>query len=407
MDDGLLVFNAGSSSLKFALYAYTDSDDQPQLMLRGQIAGIGAGPVFSEWNRRGESPVADEYPDLSLVGSHDDAISKVLEWIQKKAVGINLIGVGHRVVHGGGKRRSPALVTPQLMQELGSLCLLAPHHQPHNLAAIRAVAAEYPALPQVACFDTAFHADQPEVARRLPLPRRYRKRGVIRYGFHGLSYEFIAGAVPAYNGGAVPRRLIVAHLGNGASLCAIEDGVAKATTMGFSTLDGVMMGTRSGSIDPGVLLHLMREEGMGEAQLTELVYNQCGLLGVSGISQDMRELLASSDPRAAEAVELYCYTLIQALGSLIGVMEGLDGIVFTGGIGEHAAEIRTSLCSKLQWIGLLLDEPANAANGSLITQPDSRVKAWVIPTDEELVIARHTGRLIQGMRSSNNPVSAT
>ena len=262
-------------------------------------------------------------------------------------------------------RRTPALVTPELMLELDALSPLAPHHQPHNLAAIRAVSATAPELPQVACFDTAFHATQPDVARRLPLPRALRDKGLQRYGFHGLSYEYITSAVPAYNGGDLPERLLVAHLGNGASLCAIRDGESVATSMGFSTLDGLLMGTRSGSIDPGVLLHLMREEQMDEAALSKLLYDESGLLGVSGISADMQVLLGSSEAAAAEAVDLFCYTLVRAIGSMAAALDGIDALVFTGGIGEHAAVIRSKVCERLGWLGVDFDAAANESGDAV------------------------------------------
>lgn len=395
MKHGILTLNAGSSSLKFAVFALDERGEAPLRVLRGQVGGIGSSPRIKAWNARGEAIAVGTAPDPTSVVGHKDALDWVLDWVYRQSTDIQLIGVGHRVVHGGRNQRQPALVTPALLQELDALCPLAPHHQPHNLSAIRAVAAKAEALPQVACFDTAFHANQPDVARRLPLPRRYREQGLMRYGFHGLSYEYIVSAVPAYNDGELPARLIAAHLGNGASLCAIEAGVGIATTMGFSTLDGIMMGTRCGAIDPGVLLHLMHQEDLGESELSELVYNQCGLLGVSGLSSDMQVLLGSADPRAAEAVDLFCYSVIQALGSLIMVMQGTDGLVFTGGIGEHAAAVRASVCRRLHWLGLLLDESANDSNGPLISAPESSIRVWVIPTDEELVIARHSSRLLQ------------
>lgn len=396
----VLVLNAGSSSLKFAVYRAGETLDRTDALLRGQIAGIGASPVFDAKVASGGA--AGEAVTLAVaeLDTHRKAIEFALRWIGDNADGTTLAGVGHRVVHGGADRRAPALVTDQLMSELDALAPLAPHHQPHNLAAIRAISSTRPDLPQIACFDTAFHAGQPVVARRLPLPARLKSQGLQRYGFHGLSYEFINAEVPAYNGGRRPQRLIVAHLGNGASLCAIRDGRSIATSMGFSTLDGLLMGTRCGSIDPGVLLHLMREQGMDEKALSSLLYNESGLLGVSGLSGDMQVLLGSDEPGAAEAVELFCYTLVRGIGSMAAALGGIDALVFTGGIGEHAAPVRKTVCDQLAWLGVTFDDAANDAGRPLLTKAGSRVPVWVIPANEECVIARHTIRLVEGGRSA-------
>jgi acetate kinase len=385
MDNGILVLNAGSSSLKFAVFRETGDPDGFQAAFQGQISGIGSKPVF-----RASSIPEPQSLQPDKIGSHRQAISYALRWIGEQTGDMQLIGVGHRVVHGGPERQQPARVTPELLDALDALSPLAPHHQPHNLAAIRAVAETAPELPQVACFDTAFHTTQSTVARRLPLPQSLCEQGLQRYGFHGLSYEYITGVLPEYNGGQLPQRLIVAHLGNGASLCAIRDGESIATSMGFSTLDGLLMGTRCGSIDPGVLLHLMREQGMDERALSDLLYNKSGLLGVSGISGDMQVLLDSDSAAAAEAVELFCYTLVRAIGSMAAALGGVDALVFTGGIGEHAAAIRERVCRKLGWLGLAFDSQANLRHGPPIVTQDSDVSAWVIPTNEELVIVRHT-----------------
>ena len=394
---GVLVLNAGSSSLKFAVFQVMENADDFVVTLRGQISAIGSAPVFRAWIKTEATDGQSISNAAEEIGNHQQAIAYALSWIEQHADGLHLIGVGHRVVHGGPDRRSPALVTTELLEELDALSVLAPHHQPHNLAAIRAVAETAPNLSQVACFDTAFHATQDSIARCLPLPRALREQGLQRYGFHGLSYEFITGAVPDYNENYLPQRLIVAHLGNGASLCAIRDGKSVASSMGFSTLDGLMMGTRCGSIDPGVLLHLMREQHIDEAALSKLLYNESGLLGVSGISADMQVLLDSDDPAAAEAVELFCYTLVRAIGSMAAAIGGIDGLVFTGGIGEHAKPVREKVCRQLSWLGIDFDADANVANAASITSPGSAVKAWVIPTDEELVITRHTRRLVQAL----------
>ena len=393
-DAGVLVLNAGSSSLKFAVFRVARGGEDPSPVLQGQIAGIGAAPVLKARMEGGES----ESIEIDEIDTHQKAIDYALKWIDGQTGDLSIAGVGHRVVHGGPDRRTPALVSPELMAELDAFSRLAPHHQPHNLAAIRAVSAVAPDLPQVACFDTAFHATQPAVARRLPLPKALRDSGLQRYGFHGLSYEYITGAVPTVNAGHMPQRLLVAHLGNGASLCAIRDGQSVATTMGFSTLDGLLMGTRSGSIDPGVLLHLMHEEHMDEAALSDLLYNRSGLLGVSGISGDMQVLLNSDEPAAAEAVDLFCYTMVREIGSMAAALGGVDALVFTGGIGEHAAVIRRKVCEQLDWLGVAFDASANEAGGSVLTSPESPVRVLVIPTNEELVITRHTVRLVQDIQ---------
>ena len=392
---GLLVLNAGSSSLKFAVFGMDDDGGNalPRL-LHGQIAGIDSTPMLRASRVTPDGREQREEAKAEDIDNHQDAIAFALDWIRHQIVDVSLAGAGHRVVHGGRGRRHPALITAELLEEIDALCPLAPHHQPHNLAAIRALQAVAPQLPQVACFDTAFHAGQPEVARRLPLPACLRDKGLQRYGFHGLSYEYIVDALAARHGGAVPGRLIVAHLGNGASVCAVRDGRSVATSMGFSTLDGLLMGTRCGTLDPGVLLHLMREERMGEPELSDLLYNDSGLRGISGISADMRVLLASDDPAAADAVDSFCYTLVRTIGSMAAALEGVDALVFTGGIGEHAAQVRAQICRRLAWLGVDFDEAANAAGDAMLTSPHSRAAVWVVPTNEELVIARHTRRLV-------------
>jgi acetate kinase len=307
---------------------------------------------------------------------------------------IEPVAAGHRVVHGGDAFTHPVLVDSSVLSGLEKLVPLAPLHQPHNLAAIRALAHTRPGMPQVACFDTAFHANQPEVARRIALPREFHDAGVKRYGFHGLSYEYITSVLPRYRGKRARNRVVVAHLGNGASLCAIRDGRSVATTMGFTALDGLVMGTRPGSLDPGVVLHLIEAMGMTAAQVGDLLYRRSGLLGVSGISADMRTLLESNDPRAREAVELFVYRVSRELGSLAAAMGGLDALVFTGGIGEGSAVVRASICRAAAWLGVKLDEAANLGRRPRISAPASRVSAWVIPTDEESMIARHVQAII-------------
>ena len=331
-NDAILVLNAGSSSLKFALFE-TDRTGgaDPALRLRGQIEGIGRAVRFDLEAGVAASAPAPSPETVAGVADHDEALAVLLDWLDGAVAGMQVVAAGHRVVHGGPQRRDHALVTPALIEELAGYAALAPHHQPHNVAAIRAVAERRPNLPQAACFDTAFHADQPAVASCLPLPRLYREKGLRRYGFHGLSYEYVTAALPAVGEMPLPARLAIAHLGNGASLAAVRDGRCIATTMGFSTLDGLVMGTRSGAIDPGALLYLLREEGLDEPALTDLLYNRAGLLGVSGLSADMRTLLASGDPAAAEAVDLFCYRIVRELGSLAAALGGLDALVFTAG----------------------------------------------------------------------------
>jgi acetate kinase len=400
MGDAILVLNAGSSSLKFALFEAGGAaeGEDPALMLGGQIEGIGRSPRFlveADGSLGGGAP--PEPAQVAAAADHAGALDLLLAWIDDATVGLTFAAAGHRVVHGGERFTAPARITPEGMEYLSDLEPLAPQHQPHNLAAIRALAARLPELVQVACFDTAFHATQPKVATTMTLPAELRARGLRRYGFHGLSYEYIASALPVLyeeQGEAPPKRVVVAHLGNGASLCAIEDGRSVATTMGFSTLDGLVMGTRSGAQDPGVILYLLREDGLDYEGLTDLLYNRSGLLGLSGVSADMRKLLESDAPGAKLAVEVFCYRLTRELGSLAAALGGLDALVFTGGIGARAAPIRTAVCQGAAWLGVALDEAANAHHGPCLTRPDSRTKAWVLPTNEELVIARHTRALV-------------
>jgi acetate kinase len=305
-----------------------------------------------------------------------------------------LVGVGHRVVHGGAAYARPVRVDAQVLAALRELEPLAPLHQPNNLAPIAAILERNPALPQVACFDTAFHRTNPELAQMFALPYEYFEQGVRRYGFHGLSYEYVASTLPAIDARAAAGRTVVLHLGNGSSLCALQGGISVASTMGFTALDGLMMGTRSGSIDPGVLLYLMDERGLSTRDLERLLYSDSGLLGVSGVSSDMRTLLASEAPRARLAIDLYCYRIRRELGSLAAALGGLDALVFTAGVGENAAAIRAAVCRDAGWLGVELDEQANAASATKISAPGSRVTVWRLPTNEELMIARQTAATI-------------
>jgi acetate kinase len=396
MADLILVVNAGSSSLKFR--AYDAGGGTPQLLLRGQIESLYTEPHFSASGASGEHREEQRWPAGTALG-HDGAIAHIGDFLRSHRGDNRLVAAGHRVVHGGMRFTQPTLVTPEVIDELAALVPLAPLHQPHNLAPIRALAQLRPDLPQVACFDTAFHHTAPEQAQAFALPHDITARGVRRYGFHGLSYEYIASRLPEVAPAAARGRTVVAHLGNGASMCALREGRSIASTMGFTAVDGLVMGTRCGSVDAGVILYLMDELKMDTRAVEDLIYKRSGLLGVSGISSDMRTLLASEDPRARFAVELFSYRIGRELGSLAAALEGVDALVFTGGIGERAVPIRERACRQAGWLGLELDPAANAADGPRISADGSRMAAWVIPTDEELMIARHTFDLLQGGRS--------
>jgi acetate kinase len=365
MSDAIGVLNAGSSNLKYAVYAIA--------------GGPGAEP----------ERIADGQREDADAGAALDAIRSAVPR------GGRLAALGHRVVHGGPSFRGPVRIDANALREIERLEPLAPLHQPQNVAAIRAVAAADPALVQVACFDTSFHRSAPAQAQAFALPRAWADAGLHRYGFHGLSYESIAGSLPRVAPEIAGRKVVVAHLGNGASLCAMAGGRSVATTMGFSALDGLVMGTRCGALDPGVLLYLMRQHALGPAEIEDLLYHRSGLLGVSGISGDMRVLLASQDPRAREAVELFVYRVGRELGSMAAALGGLDALVFTGGIGENAAEIRARVVRGASWLGIQLDAAANAHGGPRISEGGTAASAWVIPTDENAVIARHASALLR------------
>jgi acetate kinase len=395
MADAILVLNAGSSSLKFSAFL---AGEPPEPLLRGQLEGLFTQPHFVARDQVGGVAGEKEWAAGTRLG-HDGAIEFLFAWGRGAALrGHRIVAAGHRVVHGGLKFTQPVLIDPEVLAALDAFVPLAPLHQPHNLAAIRAIVQRVPELPQVACFDTAFHRTQPAVAQAFALPRHYAAEGVLRYGFHGLSYEYIASVLPGTDARAAPGRTVVAHLGNGASLCAMKGGQSVASTMGFTAVDGLSMGTRCGALDPGVLLYLMDRHAMDARALEKLIYQQSGLLGVSGISSDVRTLLASPDPRAAEALDLFVYRIGRELGSLAAALGGLDALVFTGGIGENAAAIRGRVCRDAAWLGLELDAAANDAGRPRISRGGSRVTAWVIPTNEELMIARHTRRLLAGKR---------
>jgi len=387
MDDYAVVLNAGSSSLKFCVYR-DPGNHAWQLAARGQVDGIGTSPRFAVHDASGGT--LDERPLGAEVRGGGDALDVLAKWLRMRYGGTRVLGVGHRVVHGGSRYAAPTRVTPQVLQDLRDLVPLAPLHQPHNIAAIEAVEARLPDVPQVACFDTSFHRGQPPVATLVPLPEDIRRRGVQRYGFHGLSYEYIASSLPRTAPEIARGRVIVAHLGSGASLCALDDGRSVDSTLGFTALDGLCMGTRPGTVDPGVILYLFQGLGLSASEVETILYKRSGLLGISGTSNDMRALLASSDPNARLAVDYFVYRAAKEIGALTAVLGGLDGLVFTAGIGERSSEIRRRICEASKWLGISLDAEANDRSGPRISRPDSRVSAWVIPTNEELMIARHT-----------------
>ena len=388
-DACIAVVNAGSSSVKFAIYG---ADARQDVRYRGRIEGIGTAPRLQVARPDGETVAERSWPADQL-----DVRAATLEVLQTAAgliQGTAIAGVGHRVVHGGRDFAAPVRVDSAVMAALEKLVPLAPLHQPFNLAPIEAIAKAAPHVAQVACFDTAFHRTQPAIAELFGLPRNFAEEGVRRYGFHGLSYEYVAGRLKEIAPELADRRVIIAHLGNGASLCAMKNGRSIATTMGFTTADGLLMGTRCGSLDPGVILYLMDERKMGVREVEDLVYRRSGLLGVSGISSDMRSLRASHEAAAAEAIALFVYRVVREVGSFAAALGGLDGLVFTAGIGENDAKTRAEIAAGCAWLGLELDDSRNARGAGRISRDDSRVEAWVVPTDEEAMIARHTAAVL-------------
>ncbi len=391
MDDYAIVLNAGSSSLKFCVYCRPESSWR--LEARGQIDGIGTSPRLTVSNGAGARFV-DDALDKSVVHDGRAALDALATWLRSHYGGARVLGVGHRVVHGGAMFTGPTIVTPEVLESLRTLVPLAPLHQPHNLAAIDAVAARLPDVPQVACFDTSFHRGQAAVAEVIPLPRDVCRDGVQRYGFHGLSYEYIASVLPEVAPEIATGRVIVAHLGSGASMCALNNGRSVDHTLGFTALDGLCMGTRPGAVDPGVILYLFQSLGLSAAEVETILYKKSGLLGISGISNDMRDLTGSSEPGARLAVDYFVYRAAKEIGALAAVLGGIDGLVFTAGIGENSAEIRSRICEASAWLGIELDHEANTRRAPRISTAGSRVSAWVIPTNEELMIARHTALLL-------------
>jgi acetate kinase len=397
MKTNLLVVNAGSSSIKFAVWPVGGT--AREAVLRGQISGIGHVPHFKARSAAGK--LLADTPWKQNDGSREALFRTLSAWIEEHTAGATLAAAGHRVVHGGTRFTAPVAINEGVMQDLEKLVPLAPLHQPHNLVAIRALAAAHPNLPQVACFDTAFHSGHADVASRMALPRALHDAGVRRYGFHGLSYEYIMRDLRKRAPALAAGRIVVAHLGSGASLCAVRDGVSVDSTMGFTALDGLPMGTRCGSIDAGVLLFLM-EHGTGHETMQHLLYHESGLLGASGgISDDMRDLLASDRAEAAQAVDLFVYRAVREIGAMVACMGGIDGLIFTAGIGESSPVIRERICRGCEWLGIKLDPRANLRGEGSITTQGSDASAWVIPTNEEQMIALHTVETLKASGSAN------
>jgi acetate kinase len=394
MSDAILVLNAGSSSLKFAVFL--TGDDTLALHQRGHVENLHSAPHFAAYDVQSNLVVEHRWDGVAEL-DYVEAVHYVLDWLRRESLAAHEIrAVGHRVVHGGLDFSGPVQIDADVLARLDKFIPLAPLHQPQNLAVIRAVAQALPDTPQVASFDTSFHTQRCHLDQLYALPRRFTDAGIRRYGFHGLSYEYIASRLRDVDPAAHAGRTVVAHLGSGASMCALRAGQSVATTMGFTALDGLPMGTRCGSIDPGVVLYLIDEHDLDVRQIEHTLYVESGLLALSGLSSDMRTLLASNDPKAKEAIDYFVYRIGRELGSLAAALGGLDAVVFTAGIGEHAGPIRAAVCRDAGWLGIELDEAQNAADGPRISRPTSRVAVWVIPTDEELMIARHTERVLGG-----------
>ncbi len=391
------VLNAGSSSVKFSVFAVAGAD--LRRLYRGGFEGIGTAPRFFVSDPEGAT-VVEERDSLADVSTQEDAVHRIYSWLESHSTGLEVVAVGHRVVHGGPVYSEPVVIDEPTLDALVALEPLAPSHQPHNLAPIRALRRHRPELTQVACFDTAFHRTAPLVADVYSLPREYLDAGVRRYGFHGLSFEYVTHALRAIDPVPAAGRVVIAHLGNGCSMAAVLAGKSLGDTMGFTALDGLCMGTRCSQIDPGVLIYLLQQRGMSVDQMADLLYNHSGLKGLSGVSNDMRDLLASDIPDARLAVDYFIDRIGRELGSLAAVLKGQDALVFTGGIGEHAALVRERVCRDAAWLGITLDDEANLRAGLRISPEGRSPSAWVIPTDEELMIARHTFRLLGGESSS-------
>ncbi|WP_426418747.1 acetate/propionate family kinase [Bradyrhizobium genosp. A] len=396
--DTILVVNAGSSSVKFQIFAI-DGEGRLRRQIKGQMDGIGSRPRLRASGANGD-PMADRAYPIEAVPDIPAAMAVAGEWLRDE-LRITPMAVGHRVVHGGPDYDRPVLVDHGVVARLERFAALAPLHQPHNLAPIRSLLANFPALPQVACFDTAFHRTHSAVADHYAIPHQLHAEGVRRYGFHGLSYEYIAKTLPQVAPDIAKGRVIVAHLGSGASMCALRDGHSVESTMGFTALDGLPMGTRPGQIDPGVVLYLIAEKGMSASNVQSFLYRDCGLKGLSGVSNDMRELEASADGNAKLAIDYFVYRIGLNAGMLAAALQGLDAFVFTAGIGENSISIRSRIAEVLGWLGVTLDPAENARHAPLISRPDSRIPVYVVPTDEELMIAQHTLTLLMNTPSSN------
>ena len=397
MSETILVVNAGSSSIKFQLFS-VGAGDQLQRRLKGQIEGIGVHPRLLAKGVGGETLIDKTWPGAD-VADVPAALGKVVEFLRAE-IGTLPTAVGHRVVHGGPDYSEPILIDDVLLERLQTFAPLAPLHQPNNLGPIRTLRQRQPQLPQIACFDTAFHRGHPEIADRYALPERFYQEGVRRYGFHGLSYEYVASQLPKVAPEIAQGRVVVAHLGSGASMCAMHAGKSVESTMGFTALDGLPMGTRPGQLDAGIVLYLLTEKGMSAHEIEHLFYHDCGLKGLSGVSNDVRDLLASSDPRAKLALDYFVYRIALFAGMLGAAMEGIDAFVFTAGVGENAPAIRNAVAQRLSWLGLKLDPEANAKGAGRISTEGSRVGCYVIPTDEELMIARHTLRVLRAQATT-------
>jgi acetate kinase len=391
MHDYALVLNAGSSSLKFCVFQ-RPSGAVWRLEARGQIEGIGTSPRLSVKDA-GNVRLADDKLDASVRNGRD-AIDVLAAWLKSKYGGARVLGVGHRVVHGGERFTGPTILNKEVLAQLQELVPFAPLHQPYNLAAIEAVFDRLPGVPQVACFDTSFHRGHEAVADLIPLPREICKEGLQRYGFHGLSYEYVASVLPEVAPEIAQGKVIVAHLGSGASLCALNNGKSVDTTMGFTAVDGLCMGTRPGALDPGVVLYLFQNRGLSPKEVETILYKKSGLLAISGISNDMRDLLDRIEPEARLAVDYFVYRVAKEMGALAAALDGLDGFVFTAGMGENSPEVRRRICEASRWLGIEIDDEANDQKATRISTSQSKVSVWMIPTNEELMIARHTGKLL-------------
>lgn len=394
MTDVIVVVNTGSSSLKFGLYAAGSDTTEP--LVTGKVTGIGRRPVLDARVEGDGVAATTPLNDIPIDATHEWITAQLLGRLANGYTRYKPVAAGHRVVHGGREFDAPIIIDATVRGKLEGFTPLAPLHQPHNIAAVDAITKVMPELPQVACFDTSFHRTQPRLAQLFALPRTLSDDRIIRYGFHGLSYEYITGVLPDHMGPRADGRVIVAHLGNGASMCAMKERQSVATSMGFTALDGLMMGRRSGSLDAGVVLHLLQNQGMTIDEVQHMLYRESGLLGVSGISNNMQVLLESTDPNAREAVELFCYRAACELGSLITSLGGLDAIIFTASIGENAADVRQAICAHLSWLGVELDPVANDRHASVISTANSKVEVLVIPTNEEAVIADAARALMGG-----------